>query len=219
MTTEIGCRLVQIRGQKSQASFAQELGVHKNTLGGYERGERKPDSDTLIRLTEAGYNANWVLTGKGPMILVDEAHSAGGEEYPLSIQENHRAGIAFTGTPKSVPSEGYKEEDRGGPVRIEEMEVHFERARKADIEAGTSSYAQTLPIPMTVYVRLVGPLAELAPDDEGHREAILERAISALRALTYDDPVEMLHFQEPDLRNIVASACTAYRIARERRGV
>lgn len=153
------------------------------------------------------------------MILIDEAHSATGNGLPPSIHEDQEASFAFTGTPKSKSSEGYEEDDSVGPVRIEEMEAHFERARKADIEAGTSSYAQTLPIPMTVYVRLVGPLAELAPDDEWHREAILARAISALRALTYDDPVEMLHFQEPDLRNIVASACTAYRIASERRGV
>lgn len=71
VTTEIGGRIAHIRGQKSQATFARDLGVHKNTLGGYERGERKPDSEFLAALMRAGYSANWLLTGDGPMLLAD----------------------------------------------------------------------------------------------------------------------------------------------------
>jgi len=77
VTTEIGCRMVQIRGQRSQASFANHLGVHKNTLGGYERGERKPDSECLSALMRAGYSANWVISGEGPMLLKDLEAPAG----------------------------------------------------------------------------------------------------------------------------------------------
>lgn len=69
MATKIGDRLKQIRGHQSQASFAKVLGVHKNTLGGYERGERHPDSELLSALISLGYNANWVLTGQGPMMM------------------------------------------------------------------------------------------------------------------------------------------------------
>ena len=71
MTTDIGVRIAQIRGGKSQATFAKELGVHKNTLGGYERGERKPDADFFNAILKTGYNANWLLTGEGPMLLAD----------------------------------------------------------------------------------------------------------------------------------------------------
>ncbi|MCC5811171.1 MAG: helix-turn-helix transcriptional regulator [Ectothiorhodospiraceae bacterium] len=71
MTTEIGGRIAQIRGSRSQAAFAKDLGVHKNTLGGYERGERKPDAEFLSALMRAGYSANWVITGEGPMLLKD----------------------------------------------------------------------------------------------------------------------------------------------------
>lgn len=61
----IGERLTQIRGTKSQGSFAEELGIHKNSLGHYERGNRVPDAETLLKLVEMGFDANWLLTGKG----------------------------------------------------------------------------------------------------------------------------------------------------------
>ncbi|MBD3618979.1 MAG: helix-turn-helix transcriptional regulator [Chromatiales bacterium] len=89
MTTEIGGRLVQIRGHKSQAAFARDLGVHKNTLGGYERGERKPDSEFLCALMRAGYNANWVLTGEGPSLLKDlQAPSGPASGIDLDLLEH-----------------------------------------------------------------------------------------------------------------------------------
>ncbi|WP_439531531.1 XRE family transcriptional regulator [Marinobacter adhaerens] len=65
IATAIGERLTQIRGAKSQGAFAKELGVHKNSLGHYERGNRVPDAETLLKLVEMGFDANWLLTGKG----------------------------------------------------------------------------------------------------------------------------------------------------------
>lgn len=61
----IGQRLIRIRGTKSQGAFAEELGVHKNSLGHYERGNRVPDAEILLKLVEMGFDANWLLTGKG----------------------------------------------------------------------------------------------------------------------------------------------------------
>lgn len=71
MTTAIGKRIAQIRGNQSQAAFAKETGIHKNTLGGYERAERTPDADFIQKLMQAGYNANWVISGDGPMLIKD----------------------------------------------------------------------------------------------------------------------------------------------------
>lgn len=105
------------------------------------------------------------------------------------------------------------------PVRVEELDAYFEYAKKADVERPASEHESLTPIPNTIYARLAGPLYELVPDDVGSREAVLDRSINMLRAATNDDPVEMLLFQESDLRIIVTAACTAYRIARERRGV
>lgn len=63
--TTIGGCLIAVRGQRSQIAFAKELGVHKNTLGSYERGERTPDVGFLHRLAEQGFDMNWLVTGEG----------------------------------------------------------------------------------------------------------------------------------------------------------
>lgn len=83
MTTTIGQRIAHIRGEKSQAAFAAEIGVHKNSIGNYERGERTPDAEFLARLMKAGYSANWVISGIGPMRLGETGFVA---EMPASYQ-------------------------------------------------------------------------------------------------------------------------------------
>lgn len=60
-----GARLAGVRGRESQAAFAARLGVHKNTLGKYERGEREIGAEALLALVRMGWNANWVLAGEG----------------------------------------------------------------------------------------------------------------------------------------------------------
>ena len=66
----LGHRLKQIRGSLSQERFAKSLGIHKNTLVRYEKGERLPDSRFLARVCKT-YRVNpaWLLTGTGPMRL------------------------------------------------------------------------------------------------------------------------------------------------------
>lgn len=61
----IGARLVRIRGTRSQAAMAGELGVHKNTYARWERDEAEIGATALQALVQAGWNANWVLTGEG----------------------------------------------------------------------------------------------------------------------------------------------------------
>lgn len=68
---QYGSRLINVRGEKSQAAFAPKLGVHKNTLGHYERGTRELGADALRSLVFLGWNANWLLTGEGPERLND----------------------------------------------------------------------------------------------------------------------------------------------------
>ena len=66
---DVGQRIVKIRGAISAREFAEKTGVHKNTLGNYERGETSVGGDFLFSLLQMGYSANWVLTGEGPMTL------------------------------------------------------------------------------------------------------------------------------------------------------
>lgn len=63
--TTIGYRLRQVRGKESQAAFSSSVGLHKNTLGTYERDEREIGSKALARLAANGVNINWLLTGQG----------------------------------------------------------------------------------------------------------------------------------------------------------
>jgi transcriptional regulator with XRE-family HTH domain len=63
---EIGQRLRELRGNESQADFARRLKADKNTIGNYERGDRSPDLDFLIRLKEVtGVSLDWLATGEG----------------------------------------------------------------------------------------------------------------------------------------------------------
>ncbi len=68
---DIGKRLVEIRGKHNQKAFADSLGLHSNTLGRYERGERWPDGDLLLRLRALGWNTDWILTGYGDPTVSD----------------------------------------------------------------------------------------------------------------------------------------------------
>lgn len=47
----------------SQASFAKKLGIHRNTQGNYESGERDPDATYLAGAAKAGVDIGYVLTG------------------------------------------------------------------------------------------------------------------------------------------------------------
>lgn len=83
----IGQRLAHIRGQATQASFASEVGLHKNTLGTYERGEREIGGLSVAAYVAKGWNANWILTGKGPEQLeaAFQSHSQDLSAEALSI--------------------------------------------------------------------------------------------------------------------------------------
>lgn len=85
----IGSRLTLIRGSMSQAAFAEKLGVHKNSLGNYERENRTPDAGFLAKLIANGYDCNWLLTGVGePELQRDEqSWQKGGQEGSSFAEE------------------------------------------------------------------------------------------------------------------------------------
>jgi transcriptional regulator with XRE-family HTH domain len=64
----IGKRIQTVRGDVSREDFAAVLGIHAQTLGRYERGERLPDSDFVKAVCEKyGVNPAWLLLGEGEM--------------------------------------------------------------------------------------------------------------------------------------------------------
>lgn len=64
--SQMGKRIVILRGELSQADFAEKLGVSRNTLSRYENGTNIPGADFLQMLvTTFGVDANWLLLGVG----------------------------------------------------------------------------------------------------------------------------------------------------------
>lgn len=65
LAKELGPRIRKSRGALTQARFAEIVGISVNTLRGYERGNREPGADAVLRIAQA---ANvplvWLLTGK-----------------------------------------------------------------------------------------------------------------------------------------------------------
>ncbi|MCP3048365.1 helix-turn-helix domain-containing protein [Xanthomonas euvesicatoria pv. allii] len=102
----IGERLALIRGQRSQAEFAPVVGIHKNTLGTYERGERELGASALMGYARLGWNINWVLMGDGPDRLE-------------TLQDN---GFAADETADAAPSQ---------PPRLESLTLAIQLAEEA----------------------------------------------------------------------------------------
>jgi len=69
--TPLGQRLTDARkalGYETRAPFAELLGLPLETLGGYERGVREPDSSFMAMYHERfGINLTWLITGHGEM--------------------------------------------------------------------------------------------------------------------------------------------------------
>lgn len=63
----VGERIRELREGWQQAELAGKLGIHKNTLNNYERGERFPDYNTLLKILDLfpDTRPGWLLTGEG----------------------------------------------------------------------------------------------------------------------------------------------------------
>lgn len=59
-------RLRFVRGNLSREKFALAIGVHKNTIGRYERGESEPDLTTASSICRAFHvTPEWLILGQG----------------------------------------------------------------------------------------------------------------------------------------------------------
>lgn len=59
-----GQRIAELRGEMSQAAFAEELGVDRKTIGRWEAGERLPDGMSLLKfMKQFNADVNYILTG------------------------------------------------------------------------------------------------------------------------------------------------------------
>ena len=82
---KLGQRISLARGDRSQISFAEDLGVNKNTLLGYEKGRVVPDILTVRKIcTLSGVNWDWLASGEGRMRPEEQGVI---EERSLSTRE------------------------------------------------------------------------------------------------------------------------------------
>lgn len=81
-----------MRGRARQDEFAQQLGIHPNTLGRYERGERLPDAEFLSAMaSKADISTHWLLYGIPPQKLSD---AVGPEGRRLEFWKSYTRGLA-----------------------------------------------------------------------------------------------------------------------------
>ena len=70
----------------TQAEAATQLGMPLRTFQNYEMDARAPGADAIEGFVRGGINANWLLTGEGPMLLSDLQPGAVASEPELDIE-------------------------------------------------------------------------------------------------------------------------------------
>lgn len=84
---EIGDRIKQIRGNRSRAEFAEELGIHPQTLYMYEKGKRVVDIFFVQQLcVKFNVSVEWLIFGEGKLQSIRE-HSYPELEAQLAEKE------------------------------------------------------------------------------------------------------------------------------------
>lgn len=107
-------RLRSIRGSIPQAEFAKQLGVHKNTLGRYERGESEPDVSTVRAIcTNFGVRPEWFIFGEGAMYQDETIRPSSDSKPPCTGQPAGDTEIIFIPRLKARLSAG------GGSFEVE----------------------------------------------------------------------------------------------------
>lgn len=82
LDTSLASRIKQVRGDLTQAQFAEKIGVHKNTLSHYERGRSNPDVVFIQALcTKYDINSEWLVFGAGPMKREENNKISSQSEY------------------------------------------------------------------------------------------------------------------------------------------
>lgn len=88
----LGQRIAIIRGQMTQGDFAKRVGVGRNTLIRYERGENEPSASFLQKLIkDFGVDPQWLLMGGEPPMDLNSREAALIANYRASPEEGKRS--------------------------------------------------------------------------------------------------------------------------------
>jgi phage repressor protein C with HTH and peptisase S24 domain len=124
MAAEVGLRLRRLRSRMNQGDVATLLGLHKNSIGRFERGEQTPSGRVIEAYAKAfDVEGDWIEfgTGRGP----DEADADVELEAAAAARGEVRAGRrAARGEVAAVPIVSAQAE--GGPGLVPDADEHLE---------------------------------------------------------------------------------------------
>ena len=90
---KLGDRLKLVRGTTTQQAFADELGLHVNTISNAERRD-SATHELLLRIASArGVNLHWLLTGHGAQRLDSRDDSLLQETLSLALGDALRSAL------------------------------------------------------------------------------------------------------------------------------
>jgi transcriptional regulator with XRE-family HTH domain len=91
MTMELPARIKIVRDKLglSQKDMAKKIGVSLTALQGYEAGRSVPGGEVFKSITKLGFNANWLLTGEGPIRRGERSEQ--GAEPAKEVEDTKKA--------------------------------------------------------------------------------------------------------------------------------
>lgn len=139
-------RLKIVRGKMSQAEFAERLGIHKNTLGNYERGQSSPDFGLLLSVcTVFGVSPDWLLTGAGPKLRKDAVNEpADHTQTQEGLEDLRRENRELRKDNRDLMSDNRElvKENRELMRENGDLRVELERMKAKALDRGTPNESQ-----------------------------------------------------------------------------
>lgn len=66
MAREVGERIAEVRGERSQREWSKETGIPQQSISYWEQGRGVPSAETLVRIARhEGVSLNWLFLGTG----------------------------------------------------------------------------------------------------------------------------------------------------------
>lgn len=89
LNSVIGKRLSRIRTHLglTQKAIGELLEIGRNSWPRYESGEQMPGGAVIRSLSRRGFNANWILTGEGEMLL-SAGHSVTSQTGNINVDKS-----------------------------------------------------------------------------------------------------------------------------------
>lgn len=153
--------------QLTQRQAAEQSGVSVRSYQGYEDGRSVPGGEALAGLVGTGINANWLLTGQGPMLLSDLPIVGEKIEIPAFLRRSAEP-LALVATEPPVA-------EYGAPV----LDPHLLEAVTSALFSWIDEHKDVVRIDPSRYGALITVLYRWAANSGGLRADDLEQIMRA----------------------------------------